>query len=393
MNKKTLEYGKNPSPMRQLFDYGKKKKLEVGEDKIFDFSLGNPSVPAPEVVNRTLKRLLEKSSSVSIHGYTSAIGDINVRNSIADYLNKTYNAEVEGKYIIMTCGSAASLAIAFNAILEPEDEVILFAPYYTEYKVLVDHARGKAVIINTNKDLLPDLDILEKSMNEKTKIVLVNSPNNPSGAFYDEELIKDISNLLERKQKEYGHSIFLLSDEPYREFLYEGEKYPFVTNYYDNSVVCYSFSKCISLPGDRIGYFLINPKMKEKDELLYCSLGVARGLGFVCAPSLFQYMVPHILGYTSDLEIYKTNRDLLYNILTEIGYDCIFPKGAFYLFMKSLEDDAEHFSEVAKEYGLLLVPSNSFGINGYIRLAYCVSKDMILRSKEAFKKLFERYQK
>ena len=401
MNKKNLELGKRPSAIRELFEFGNKQKELVGEENVFDFSIGNPSIPTSDFVTDILTDLLEKTDPVRLHGYTSAPGDKKVRDKVASYLNETYGSSLSGNYIFMTCGAAAGLAISFNALLEKDDEVIIFAPLFPEYKVFVEHAQGKMVALQSDKDLLPDFDLLEKTINEKTKILVINSPNNPSGMFYDEKVIIALSDILRKKVEEYHHPIYLLSDEPYRELLYGDEKYPFVTNYYDDSLICYSFSKSLSLPGERIGYIAINPKCKEVQDVYYSIAGAARSLGYISAPSLFQYMVYEVLDRKEELnkhyqrirEEYKLIRDLLYKSLTDIGYEIIYPYGAFYVFMKALEEDEEHFSIVAKEYNLLLVPSASFMSKGYVRLCYAVKKETITNSIEAFKKLYMRYQK
>lgn len=389
------ELGRKRSAIRELFEYGNMRKKEVGEENVFDFSIGNPSVSAPTIVNETLINLMHTVDSTTLHGYTSAAGDIRVREAIASYLNKTYHATVEASKIYLTSGAAAALTIGFNAILEKDDEVVVFAPFFPEYQVFVEQAGGKLKIVQSLPNtFLPDLVSFKESLSEKTKIVLIDSPNNPTGVLLNEEVIKEISKIMASKEKEYNHSIYLMSDEPYRELIYNNEEYPFVTNYYDNSIVCYSFSKSLSLPGERIGYLLVSSKCEDANGLFEAINGSGRALGFVCAPSIFQHMIPYCLGYTSDLSVYKTNRDLFYNGLVEIGYQVTKPDGAFYLFVKALEDDALAFSEYAKEkYDLLIVPSNSFGYNGYVRLSYCVDTNQIKRALPIFKKLFDDYKK
>ena len=388
-----LDIGYSQSTIRDLYTYGLARKKVIGEDNVYDFSIGNPSIPAPSIVNETLIKLLTEEGSVKMHGYTVSPGDIDVRNSIADYLNKTYNTSVIGKYIFLTCGAAASLAIVTKALVFPNEEVIVFAPHFPEYRTYTEAVGGKLVTVNPDPDFLPDFIDLENKITNKTKIVIYDSPNNPTGAFYTEETIKKMSDILSKKEKEYGHPIYLVSDEPYRELLYGNEKYPFVTNYYPNSIVCYSFSKSLSLPGERIGYILVNPKCEDVEDVYAVICGAASMLGYICAPALFQHMVPYVLGYTSNLEEYKKNKGTLYNALKEIGYDVIYPTGAFYLFMKALEEDAETFSEVAKKFELLLVPSDPFSYKGYIRIAYCVSYKQIVNSLPAFKKLYDYYKK
>ncbi len=391
-NKKMLEIGYSQSTIRDLYTYGLQRKAEIGEDKVFDFSIGNPSIPAPSIVNETLVKILTEEDSVKIHGYTVSAGEKNVRDSIASYLNKTYETKLDGRYIFLTCGAAASLAIVIKALITPYEEMIVFAPHFPEYRTYVEAMGGVLVPVLPDQDFLPDFIDLEKKITHKTKIVLYNSPNNPTGAFYNEEIIKKLVDILSKKEKEYGHPIYLVSDEPYRELLYKEEKYPFITNYYDNSLVCYSFSKCLSLPGERIGYIVVNPKCEDVNDIYALICGAASMLGYICAPALFQHLIPYVLGYTSNLDEYKKNQELLYRSLKEIGYEVVKPTGAFYLFVKALEEDAEKFSETAKKFELLLVPSDPFDYKGYVRIAYCVSYQQIVNSLPAFKKLYNYYK-
>lgn len=392
LNEKCQQYGKQGSAIRELFEYGKQRKAIVGEDNVYDFSIGNPSVPAPKEVKEILVKILNNHDSTITHGYTSAIGDLNARTAIANDLSKRFNAEVDPTLIYLCCGAAAGLTICFkNIISSPKDEIIVFAPFFPEYETFVNNANGKLVVCPSDEKMIIDFNALESLINENTKAVVIDSPNNPTGVVYKEEVIIKLSSLLDKKQKEFNHDIYLISDEPYRELIYIDAKYPFVTNYYNNSVVIYSFSKSLSLPGERIGYILVNPKINNAKEFYDGVKGAGRLLGFVNAPSLFQYAIPEIIGYLSDIKIYERNRDLLYKELIKLGYEVIHPDGAFYMFVKALEDDAYRFSQKAKEYDLLLVPSDSFGIKGYVRIAYCVSEKTILNSFEAFKKLKESY--
>ena len=391
-DQKMLDIGYSQSTIRDLYTYGLKRKKEIGEDNVFDFSIGNPSIPAPKIVNDTLVKLLTEEDSVKIHGYTVSPGKKEVRDAISDYLNKTYGTSVKGDYIFLTCGAAASLAIVTKAFVKPGEEVITFAPHFPEYRTYTEAVGGILVNVNPDKDFLPDFDDLEKKITSKTRLVIYDSPNNPTGAFYTEETIKKMASVLSEKEKEYGHPIYLVSDEPYRELLYKGEQYPFVTNYYNNAIVCYSFSKCLSLPGERIGYILVNPKADRANDVYAVICGAASMLGYICAPALFQHLIPHVLGYTSNLEEYKRNKETLYKGLEEIGFEIVNPTGAFYLFMKALEPDAEKFSEVAKKFELLLVPSDPFDYKGYVRIAYCVSYKQIVNSLPAFKKLYNYYK-
>ena len=393
-NEDMYKIGAKGSDIRELFEYGKRRKLEIGDDKVFDFSIGNPSVPSPSIVNETLIDLIQNVEPTKLHGYTSASGDNYVKSEIANYINNKYNANVSKDLIYMTCGAAASLSITFKALLNPNDEVIVIAPYFPEYKVFVENAFGKIVVVNSKlPSFLPDFDDLENKINENTKAVIINSPNNPTGVVYGKDVIEELASVLKKKEKELGTNIYLVSDEPYRELVYGDVVVPFITNYYHNSIVCYSFSKSLSLPGERIGYILVNSECVEAIKLYKTICGAGRSMGFVCAPALFQYMVPKCLGYTSDINVYKENRDILYKELTSYGYEVVKPEGAFYLFIKSLDEDSYAFSEFAKKYELLLVPSDSFGVKGYIRISYCVSRKQIVDSLPSFKKLIEDYNK
>ena len=387
-----LDIGYSQSTIRDLYTYGLKRKEEIGEDNVFDFSIGNPSIPAPKIVNDTLIKLLSEEDSVKIHGYTVSAGNKEVRDAIATYLNKTYKTSVKGEYIFLTCGAAASLAIVTKAFVASKEEVIVFAPHFPEYRTYTEAVGGVVVPVLPDENFLPDFEDLEKKITNKTRIVIYDSPNNPTGALYDEETIKKMASILSKKEKEYGHPIYLVSDEPYRELLYANEKYPFVTNYYNDSIVCYSFSKCLCLPGERIGYILVNPKCQDVQDVYAVICGAASMLGYICAPALFQHLIPYVLGYTSNLDEYKKNKEALCTALKEIGFEVANPTGAFYLFMKALEPDAEKFSEVAKKLELLLVPSDPFDYKGYVRIAYCVSYKQIVNSIPAFKKLYNYYK-
>ena len=391
-SKEMYELGAHSSVIREIFEYGKKRSAEIGKENVFDFSLGNPSVPAPEVVNETIKKLIDTMPSTELHGYTSAIGDANVRQSIADYLNKTHGTSFSANNFYMTAGAAASLSITFKALTNPGDEIILFAPFFPEYTVFAKSAGATPVIVKCDEETLQiDFAALENAISEKTKAVVVNSPNNPSGVVLSEETIVKLCEMLEEKQKEYGKPIFLISDEPYRELVYGDVKVPFLTKYYKNTIVCYSFSKSLSLPGDRIGYILVPDEVENGDLIYKAVCGAGRALGYVCAPSLFQFLVPACLGKTSDISVYKENRDVLLKEFEEDGFKVAKPDGAFYLFLKSPEESASSFCEKAKQFELLLVPSDSFGFPGYVRVSYCVSPEMIKRSLPAFKALAREY--
>ncbi len=391
INKKMYDLGVKPSAIRTLFEYGKQRQKQIGEENVFDFSLGNPSVPAPEIVNETLINLITTMNPEQLHGYTSAVGDCKVRESIAGYLNKKYNCNAQANLIYMTAGAAASLTITLNAILNEGEEVIVLTPYFPEYKVFIEKAGGKVVEVETNNLFKPDLELLSCAINSNTKAIVINYPNNPTGVVLNEQELYSLCNLLNEKQKQLGKTIYLISDEPYRELVYT-EEMPYVTNYYNNTIICYSFSKSLSLPGERIGYILVSSNCNNCNEIYYAICGAGRSLGFVCAPALFQYMIPNCIGTTANLNVYKENRDILYNTLTSYGYSVIKPEGAFYIFMKALGDNTIKFCEQAKKYELLLVPSDSFGCSGYVRISYCVSQKMIINSLQAFKKLIDNYK-
>ena len=392
MNQRMYGLGSRRSVIREIFEYGKKRAAEVGADKVFDFSLGNPSVQPPQIVEDTLVGLLREEDATALHGYTSAQGDLSVRRAIAEYIAATHGVKADPDLIYMTCGAAASLTITLSALCEKGDEVITFAPFFTEYRVFTETAGAKLVELASDPETFQiDFSRLEKAFTEKTAAVLVNSPNNPSGVVYSEETVKKLAALLARKSAEYGRTIYLVTDEPYRELVYGGVKVPYLTAYYKHTVVCYSYSKSLSLPGERIGYIFVSPEADGAKELYLAVCGAGRALGYVCAPSLFQKMVARCQGITSDISVYERNRDMLLSALREYGYSCVRPDGAFYLFVRSPEPDANAFCERAKAHGLLLVPGDDFGCPGYVRIAYCVSPDMIRRSLPAFRALAEEY--
>lgn len=392
-SEKMYGLGSRRSVIRELFEFGKILSAQKGEDKVFDFSLGNPSVPAPACVNEAVADILACSPSTQVHGYTSAPGDASVRSAVADNLNKRYGISLTADNIYMTCGAAASLCISLKALCEDGDEFLLLAPYFPEYEVFVDSAGGRAVSVPFRpEDFQIDFDAFSKALNPRTKAVIVNSPNNPSGVVYTRDTLERLCSILDAKSREWGHPIFIISDEPYRELVYDGKEVPCIMSLYKNSLICYSFSKSLSLPGERIGYIAVNPRIEHADGLFAAICGAGRALGYVCAPSLFQKVVERCLDARPDIDAYRQNRDLLYNALTDVGYECIYPDGAFYLFVKALEQDAGAFSLRAREYGLLLVPGDSFAAEGYVRIAYCVSRSMIERSLPAFRALFESYK-
>ncbi len=393
-NKKMFELGNKRSIIREIFEYSKARAAEIGGENVFDFSIGNPSVPAPEEVNETVKTLLENENSVSLHGYTSAQGDAGVRSSIAENIKERFGVNITPNHIYMTCGAAASLSICLKALVEEGagDECIVFAPFFTEYKVFIENA-GASVVVSTPMEKTFQIDIqdFEGKITEKTKAVIVNSPNNPSGVVYSEETIKALAEVLSKKSKEYGHVIYLIADEPYRELVYGGVSVPYLMNYYPNTLVCYSYSKSLSLPGERIGYIAVCPEMEDGKNIYLAVCGAGRSLGYVCAPSLFQKVIGKCLNAKVNVEAYKENRDILSDALTSYGYECVKPDGAFYLFVKALEDDAYKFYEKAKKHEILVVPCDDFGVSGYVRIAYCTDKEKIINSLPAFKALAEEY--
>ena len=388
-----VKLGKVRSEIREIFEYGNKRKAEIGAENVFDFSIGNPSVPAPKSVDDAIIDLVNNFDSVALHGYTSAQGDAHVRETIANYINDKFGTNVTANNIYMTCGAAASLTIVMNAILQKDDECIVFTPYFPEYGVFIERTGAKLVEVKSQeKTFQIDMDNFEKAINEKTKAVIINSPNNPSGVVYTVETIEKMCQLLKKKEEEYGHPIFLITDEPYRELVYDDTEVPYVINYYDNTFVCYSYSKALSLPGERIGYIVVSPKMIDEEDAYAAVCGAGRALGYVCAPSMLQRVIEKCISDTSDISIYKENRDLLYNALTKMGFECVYPDGAFYLFVKAMGEDAYEFCEKAKEYELLLVPANSFGTPGYVRASYCVQTKQIEDALPAFEKLAESYK-
>ena len=394
INEKMLALGSKRSIIREIFEYCKTRAAEIGAENVFDFSIGNPSVEPPVEIKKAIIDLVEKENSVALHGYTSAQGDLKVRSAIAGDINARFGTRLTPDSIYMTCGAAASLTISLRALMNAGEECIVFAPFFTEYRVFIENAGGKVVVsMPEPKTFQPDLADFESKINERTKAVIVNSPNNPSGVVYSKEKIAAIADVLKRKSAEYGHTIYLICDEPYRELVFDGMDVPYVMNYYADTIVCYSFSKALSLPGERIGYIAVNPDMQDAKSVYLAVCGAGRSLGYVCAPSMFQHVVGRVVGAKVDVDIYKKNRDLLYGALTEYGYECVKPDGAFYLFVKALEDDAYAFFEKAKAKEILVVPCDDFGVKGYVRIAYCVDKARIERSLPAFKALADSYKK
>ena len=393
-NKTMYELGSHRSVIRDLFEFGKKRAAEVGADKVYDFSLGNPNVPAPDGVKEAAEKLFALPDNTVVHGYTSAQGDADVRKAVADSINARFSAGVTPDLIYMTCGAAASLTVTLNALCEKGDEFILLAPFFPEYSVFVKAAGGTPVVVPFDeKTFAPELTALEKAVTPHTKGIIVNSPNNPSGAVYSRKTLEKIADILSAAGEKFGTHIVLIADEPYRELVYDDIEVPYLMNIYPDTVVCYSWSKSLSMPGERIGYIALSPELTEKEAVYAAVCGAGRALGYVCAPALFQRIAAACVNELPDIEAYRRNRDLIYSSLTEMGYDCVHPDGAFYLFVRSLEPDANAFSDRAKNYGLLIVPGDTFGAPGYVRISYCVGYEMIKRSLPAFRALIDSYKK
>lgn len=394
VSEKMAGLGKVRSVIREIFEYSKVRGAEIGPENVFDFSIGNPNVPAPAAVNDTIKELADCGNDYWLHGYTSAQGDAETRQAIAENLNERFGTKFHKDNFYITCGAAASLKICITALFTPGDEFITFTPFFPEYRVFVETAGAVLNAVESDPATFQiDFEKLTAAINENTKAIIVNSPNNPSGVVIKEEGVIKLAALLKEKSEEYGHPIYLIADEPYRELVYDDTvTVPYLTKYYDNTLVCYSYSKSLSLPGERIGYILVPDEMADFGDVYAAVCGAGRALGYVCAPSMMQHVIAKCTGMVSDLSIYKTNRDLLYNSLTEYGFTCVYPDGAFYLFVKAMEEDATAFYEKAKKHELLLVPADSFGTPGYVRIAYCVQTEMIQKALPAFKALAEEYK-
>ena len=375
-----------------MFEEGNRLRAIYGADKVYDFSLGNPSVPAPECVKEAIIDLVNEVEPTVLHGYMSNAGFEDVRQTIAESLNRRFGTKFAAKNLIMTVGAASGLNVIFKTILNPEEEVIVFAPYFLEYGAYVRNFDGKLVEISPDTTTFqPNLEEFEQKITAKTRAVIVNTPHNPTGVVYSEETIKKLAAILEKKQKEFGTSIVLISDEPYRELAYDGVEVPFVTKFYANTVIGYSFSKSLSLPGERIGYLVIPDELTDSKEVFTAASIANRVLGCVNAPSLMQRVIKRCIHEKVNLEAYDRNRNLLYSSLCEYGFSCIKPQGAFYLFVKSPVENEKEFCEVCKKYNILVVPGSSFACPGYVRIAYCVSYEQIERSLPAFKKVAEEY--
>lgn len=383
----------NSSAIRAMFEEGNRLAQIYGAENVFDFSLGNPNVAAPEAVKEAIIELLDENDPVVLHGYTNSnSGYADVRETVAKSLNERFGTKFEGKNIVMSVGAAGGLNVILKTLINPGDEVIAFAPYFGEYRSYTNNYDGVLVEVSPNTvDFQPKLDEFEQKITPKTKAVIVNTPNNPTGVVYSEETIKKLASIMEAKQKEYGTEIYLISDEPYRELVYDGGRVPYLTKYYDNTIVGYSYSKSLSLPGERIGYLVIPDEVKDSEDVLAAANVATRILGFVNAPTLQQKVVAKCINEKTDISYYDRNRETLYHGLREYGFECIKPQGAFYLFVKSPAADEKEFCAAAKKYNLLLVPGSSFACPGYVRLAYCVAYETIVNSLPKFRELAGEY--
>lgn len=390
-NETMYERGNAPSAIRELFAYGMERKAQIGEDKVFDFSIGNPSVPAPDSVAETIRELADMAPA-QLHAYSAAQGLESTRAAIAENLNKRFGTHYTADNLYLTMGAAACLSACFTALIKPGDEIIVIAPYFPEYRIWIEFAGGVCVEVPAREDNFQiDLDALEQAITEKTKAVVINTPNNPVGTVYTRETLEGLADVLVQAEQRFGHDIYLISDEPYRELIY-GVEVPWVPAIYPNTLVCYSWSKSLSLPGDRIGYVLVPNEVHDSREVYLAVCGAGRSLGYICAPVFFQRVIERCVDEPTNVEAYAVNREILTHALDELGYEYIEPDGAFYLWIKALEPDAQAFSNKAKEHELLLVPSDSFGVDGWVRAGYCIDKSTIEHSIPAFAALKADYE-
>lgn len=393
VSQRMLNLGTARSEIREAFAFAQARAAEVGAENVDDFSIGNPSVPAPATVAEAVHKLVDAIDPIKLHGYTPAQGDGQARGALAEDLNRRFGTNYTADNFYLTAGAAGALCCALSALSCPGDTFIAFAPYFPEYKVFVESAGAELVTVPADiEDFQIDFAAFDQALTPNTKGVIINSPNNPTGVVYSEATIQKLAQVLTEKSKEYGHTIWLISDEPYREIVYRDTPLPWVPNYYPNTLVCYSYSKSLSLPGQRIGYVLVPPQAEDADIVYAAVCGAGRALGYVCAPSLFQLVAAECTGQTADIEIYHKNRDLLLNALRDMGYTCAQPDGAFYLFPRSLEPDARAFCERARKYDLVLVPGDSFGCPGHVRISYCVPTEQIQRALHKFEQLAAEYK-
>ncbi len=392
ISNKNYGLGSARSAIRELFEYGKKQAAKIGAENVFDFSLGNPSVPSPKAVTDAFAEIISECDPVAIHGYTSAQGSVEVRTAIANSIKRRFGFDASPDSLYMTCGAAAALCCTFRALADDDgsSEIIAIAPYFPEYKVFTEGAGAKFRVVDADtKDFQIRFDILENTITENTVGVIINSPNNPSGVIYSRETIEKLAALLERKSAEYGHPIYIISDEPYRELVYTDAEVPYVPNIYKNTIVCYSYSKSLSLPGERLGYVFVPHTADFADKIYAAVAGAGRAYGYVCAPSLLQKVIAKCVDVMPDLTVYAENRKLLLDNLTRMGYECAAPDGAFYLFLKAPCGDGNAFSEKAKEKNVLVVSGMGFGAPEFVRISYCVDTDMIKRALPVFEELIK----
>jgi len=375
------------SVIRQLSEFATARGKEIGYENVFDYSLGNPSVPVPEKFTQVMIDLLKNKTSMELHGYSPSVGIPSVKEKIAASLNERFGMNYTGNHIFPTTGAAGAVAHAVRCVTKPGDEVLTFAPFFPEYNPYINMSGAQLKVVPANTENFQiNFEKLEEMLNEKTMALLINTPNNPSGAVYSAETLTALAELLYKKQKEYGHDIFIISDEPYREIVFAGVDAPYVSKFYDNTLSCYSYSKSLSLPGERIGYVAVNPKCTDAELIVTICSQISRGIGHNCPPSIIQLAVAEVLDVTSDMSVYETNMNLLYNELTDLGFSCVKPGGTFYIFPKALEEDAVAFCQKALKYDLVLVPSDSFGVPGYFRMAYCIDTEKVERSLVALRK-------
>ena len=392
LNERAYALGANRSVIRDLFEYGNARAAIVGRENIYDYSIGNPSIPSPKEVNETIRQVLEDTDTLLVHGYTSAAGDYDTRKAISDDLNARYGVSTMPENFFITCGAAPGLVSVFRAMAVPGGEILAIAPYFPEYKPFVEEAGLTFRVVPADMEAFQiNFDALKKMINHNTQAIILNSPNNPSGVVYTAETLKKLRRIITDKIMDIGKSIYIISDEPYRELAYDGVEVPFIPSIYSDTIVCYSYSKSLSLPGERIGYVYVPERCTESKRLYAAIAGAARASGHVCAPSLWQKVIARCTHLRPDLEAYDRNRKLLYEGLTALGYETAKPDGAFYLFVKAPGGDANYFSELAKQKDLLVVPGDGFGCPGYFRLCYCVSEDMIRRSLPVFEALMKEF--
>ena len=378
------------SVIRQLSEFATARGAEIGYENVFDYSLGNPSVPAPQAFTETMIRLLQEKDPMELHGYSQSLGIPAVREKVAASLNKRFGMQYTGNHIFMTTGAAGAIAHAVRCVSQPGDEILTFAPYFPEYGPYINLTGAKLRVVPADTEHFQvNLEAFEEMLTEKVAAVLINTPNNPSGTAYSTETIRQMTAIMTKKQEQYGHDIFLISDEPYREIVFAGVDAPYPSKFYDNTLSCYSFSKSLSLPGERIGYVAVNPACTDAELISAMCSQISRGTGHNCPPSIIQLAVAEVLDLTSDLSVYETNMNILYKELTGLGFECVRPGGTFYMFPKSPEPDAVAFSEKAKKYDLILVPGDSFGVEGYFRIAYCIDTEKVERSLEAFRRFMK----